>query len=242
MNKITIFLLFAMSLFLTSCLDVVEEMYLNRDGSGKYTVTIDMSQLFADEFMKSMIQSSLEQDTTLKLGAGGIPEMDTTIYFKDLPAGQKGSKPEFWNKVTSNIVMSDKQGKFLTSIHLNFDKIEDIAYLYENMGALGEGNAQLGGLAGEGGVLPTGVAYAVAKNMLSRKSAKPEAADEGEEMAMMKMILGSATHKTIYHLPGAVKKVTIPGAKVNGKTVTVEASLVDVMEGKANLDGGIKFK
>ncbi len=244
MNKITILLLSAMSFFLTSCLDVVEEMYLNRDGSGKYTVTIDMSQLFADDFMKSMIKSSLEQDTTLNIGGGdGMPEMDTVIYFKDLPAEQKGADPAFWDKVSSNIVMSEKQGKFLTSIQLNFGKLEDIAYLYENMGALGESNAQLGGLAGEGGVLPTGVVYSVVKNVLTRKSAAVQApADAGEEMEMMKMFLGSATHRIVYHMPGAVKKVTVPGAKVEGKMVTVEASLIDVMEGKAKLDGGIKFK
>lgn len=240
MNKVTILVLVAISFFFTSCLDVVEEIYLNKDGSGKYTVTIDMSGLFADDFMKSMIQSSLAEQEGMDL-SNGFPEMDTVIYFKDLPADQKGDNPEFWNKVTSNIVMSDEQGKFITSINLNFDNADDITYLYANLGRMGEGNAQLGGLAGEGGVLPSGVVYNLAKNTIGRKSAKPEAA-EGEEMEMMKMFLGSATHRVVYHLPGNAKKVTIPGAVIKGKTVTTEASLVDVMEGKAQLDGTIKYK
>jgi hypothetical protein len=240
MNKVTILVLLAISFFFTSCLDVVEEIYLNKDGSGKYTVTIDMSGLFADDFMKSMIQSSLAEQEGMNL-SDGFPEMDTVIYFKDLPADQKGSDPAFWNKVTSNIVMSDKQGKFITSINLNFDKASDITYLYQNLDRMGEGNAQLGGLAGEGGVLPSGVVYTLAKNVIGRKSAKVEAA-EGEEMEMMKMFLGSATHRVVYNLPGNAKKVTIPGAVVKGKTVTVEAPLVDVMEGNAKLDGTIKFK
>lgn len=241
MNKLTFLLLFAMSFFFTSCLDVVEEVYLNRDGSGKYSVTIDMSSLFADDFMKSMIQSSLEQDSTLNM-SGGIPEMDTMIYFKDMPADQKGSNPAFWNRVNSQIVMSEEKGKFLTTINLDFEKTSDIAYLYDNIGSMGQGNPQLSGMAGEGGVLPSGVAYSLAKNVLTRKSTKPQAAEESEEMDMMKMFLGSATHRTIYHLPGNVKKVSMPGAIVNGKTVTMEASLVEVMEGKAQLDGTIKFK
>lgn len=244
MNKLTILFLLVVSFFLTGCLDVVEEMYLNRDGSGKYTVTIDMSGLFEDEFMKSMIKSSLEQDSTLNLGgANGLPEMDTTIYFKDMPADQMGGNREFWNRVHSKIVMSETKGKFFTSINLDFASAADIAYLYENIGKIGENNSQLSGLAGEGGLLPTNVAYAVTKNMLSRKTPKPaEKAEEGEEMEMMKMFMGSANFRTIYHLPGNVKKVTIPNAKIEGKTVTVEASMLDIMDGKASMDGTIKFK
>ena len=241
MNKLTFLLLFAMSLALTSCLDVVEEIYLNRDGSGKYSVTIDMSALFADDFMKSMIQSSLEQDSTLNM-SGGIPEMDTVIYFKDMPAEQKGDNPDFWNRVNSQIAMSDENGKFMTTINLDFTKLSDITYLYDNIGSIGEGNPQLSGMAGEGGVLPTGVAYSIAKNVLTRKSANQQAAEESEEAEMMKMFLGSATHRIIYHLPGNAKKVSTKGAIVNGKTVTIEASLVDVMDGKAQLDGTIQFK
>lgn len=245
MNKLTILLLLVVSFFLTGCLDVIEEMYLNRDGSGKYSVTIDMSGLFEDEFMKSMIKSSLEQDTTLKLGGngGGLPEMDTIIYFKDMPSEQMGGNPDFWKRVHSKIVMSETQGKFFTSINLDFASAADITYLYENIGKIGESNSQLGGLAGEGGLLPTNVGYILTKNLLTRKTPKPaEKATEGEEMEMMKMFLGSASFRTIYHLPGNVKKVTIPNAKIEGKTVTVEAAMLDIMDGKASMDGTIKFK
>jgi len=246
MNKLTILLLLVVSFFLTGCLDVIEEMYLNRDGSGKYSVTIDMSGLFEDEFMKSMIKSSLEQDTTLKLGGGdggGLPEMDTIIYFKDMPSEQMGGNPDFWKRVHSKIVMSEEKSQFFTSINLDFASTADIAYLYENIGKIGESNSQLGGLTGDGGFLPTNVGYTLAKNLLTRKTPKPaEKTEEGEDMEMMKMFLGSANHRIIYHLPGNVKKVTIPNAKTNGKTVTIEAALIDIMDGKANMDGTIKFK
>lgn len=245
MNKLTILLLLTVSFFLTGCLDVVEEMYLNRDGSGKYSITIDMSGLFEDEFMKSMIKSSLEQQEAdgLNLGGNGLPEMDTIIYFKDMPAEQKGGNPEFWNRVQSKIVMSETQGKFFTSINLDFASTADIAYLYDNIGKIGESNAQLGGLTGDGGLLPNNVGYTFAKNILTRKTPKTAAkAEEGEDMEMMKMFMGSANYRTIYHLPGNVKKVTIPKAKIQGKTVMVEAPMLDMMDGKASMDGTIKFK
>lgn len=39
-------------LFLISCFDIIEEVYLKRDGLGKYIVIIDMSGLMSDGFMK----------------------------------------------------------------------------------------------------------------------------------------------------------------------------------------------
>ncbi len=244
MRKIVLSLLFVLPFLLTSCLEVVEELRLNRNGSGQYSITIDMSKLFADDFMKSMIKSSLEEqaNSNLKLGQNGLPEIDTIIYFKDLPAEQKGDKPEFWNKVSSQVMMSEAKNQFLTTIRLNFDKLEDIAYLYENLNAIGQNNAQLGGLTDQGGVLPTGVIYTLAGGVLTRKSPKTEAPASGEEAEMMKMFLEGATHRVVYNLPGKVKKVSVKGAKINGQTVVTEASLIDIMDGKGNLDGTIKFK
>lgn len=241
MNKFSFLIVFALSFFLTGCLDVMEEIHLNRDGSGKYAVTIDMSKLFSDDFMKEMIKSSLQEEGGLNIGDGGFPEMDTVIYFKNLPEEQKGDRPEFWDKVRSNIVMSDEKGQFQTVILLDFDSPEDIAYLFANLDAIGEGGGQLASPT-VGGVLPTGVMYSVAKNVLTRKSGKAESETEGEEMEMMKMFLGEATYKTVYHLPGKVVKANIPGAKVDNNTVTVEADLLDIWEGNATLDGAIKYK
>ena len=241
MNKLPFLIVFTLSFFLTGCLDVMEEIHLNRDGSGKYAVTIDMSKLFSDDFMKEMIKSSLREEGGLNIGNEGFPEMDTVIYFKNLPEEQKGDRPEFWDKVRSNIVMSDEKGQFQTVIHLDFDSTEDIAYLFANLDAIGEGGGQLASPT-MGGVLPSGVAYSVAKNVLTRKSGKATSETEGEEMEMMKMFLGEATYKTVYHLPGKVVKANIPGAKVDNNTVTVEADLLDIWEGNATLDGAIKYK
>jgi hypothetical protein len=241
MKKLPFLAVFALSFFLTGCLDVMEEIHLNRDGSGKYAVTIDMSKLFSDDFMKEMIKSSLQEEGSLSLGEDGFPEMDTIIYFENLPEDQKGKRPEFWNKVRSNIVMSEEKGQFRTVILLDFDSMEDIAYLFDNLDAISEGSGQLASPT-MGGVLPTGVAYAVAKNVLTRKSRKVESDTVGEELEMMKMFLGGASYRTVYHLPGKVVKANIPGAKVDNNTVTVEVDLLDVWEGNASLDGTIKYK
>ena len=55
------------------------------------------------------------------------------------------------------------------------------------------------------------------------------------------MFLGTAKYTTIYNLPNRVKKVKMANAKIDGNTVTVENSMLDIMEGKAKLDGQISF-
>jgi len=45
---------------------------------------------------------------------------------------------------------------------------------------------------------------------------------------MMKMFLGTAKYKTIYNLPSRVKKTKIANAKINGNTVTVENSMLEI--------------
>ena len=63
-----------------------------------------------------------------------------------------------------------------------------------------------------------------------------------EDMAMLKMFMTNSNLKTTYRFPGSVKKSSIPNSVVNNNEVTVSIPLLDLMEGKANMDGEIKFK
>ncbi|MCB0568646.1 MAG: hypothetical protein KDC66_02735, partial [Phaeodactylibacter sp.] len=81
MKKIILYLLGGSLLFLTSCIETLEEIYLNKDGSGKYSLTLDMSELFANPMMKAMLDEAAKEgaaDAGLNLG-----QMDTIIYLKE---------------------------------------------------------------------------------------------------------------------------------------------------------------
>lgn len=248
MKKLIVLFMGCCLLFLSSCINMVEEMYLNRDGSGKYTLTFDMSGLFSDPFMKGMMEESLkgeEKPGLFGFKEGEDMELDTVIYFKDMPAEekQKLDRPDFWNKVVMRMTMSESQKKFVTTLELDFDDVGDIDYFYKNLDKLGN-NSQLGGeLMGPGGFLGGGALFELKKKRLTRLSTeKPENLMKGDEMEFVKMFFGSSSYKTIYHLPGKVKKVTLKGAEVNGKTVTVNTPFLELIEGKANQEGEIKFK
>jgi hypothetical protein len=235
--KKTVLLLLGISLvFLTGCIETLEEVYLNKDGSGKYNITFDMSEFFGNPMMKGMMEEAMKEgevDSSLPLG-----ETDTIIYLKDQP-DVKG----IMSKAVVRIKMSDAEGVFMMNMSFPFENVKQIDQFFQEFNE--QGGAQAAGpMAGGAGMfMPSGL-FAFSKGKLTRNKA-PQAEDSilaGEEGEFMKMFLSSAQYVSVYHLPGKVKKTTIKGAKVNGKTVTVEQSLLDIMEGNAIVDGDILFK
>lgn len=244
MRKFAILFLFGSLITLTGCLDVVEEIYLNRDGSGKYMLKLDMSSLFSDPFMKSMMEQAMEQEGVTR-GEGNKLEQDTVIYLKDMPDSVRRGldRPEFWENVVMRMTMSESQKKMVTTIELPFKQLSDITYFFENIDQLGAGeNMGAGGMLG-GGMLGATASYQLSgKNFTRSQSASALSDQNDDDMQMLKMFLSSATYKTIYHMPGKVRKTTIPNADIDNNTVTVETGYLDMLDGKAKLDGQIKFK
>jgi len=244
MKKLIFGLLLSSCVLLTGCIDIVEEMTLNKNGSGIYTFTIDMSSILQLGSLKDLMnQAGADAEAQKKLGMDKM-EKDTTIYFKDMPAELKAEtgNPDFWKKAQMNMKMSEKDKKFLVQMKLDFDKIEDIEFFFKNMSkVMKDGAGSMGGMPTDG-LAPTSVAFKLAKKSLTRlPTVKAENAPGTEDLEMMKMFLGTAKYKTIYNLPSRVKKTKIANAKINGNTVTVENSMLEILEGKAKLDGEISF-
>lgn len=249
MKKWIIFPLIALVSFgLTGCFDIVEEFHLNKNGSGKYNVTMDMSSLMSDGMMKGMLKEQLKGEMGEDEGeTEDLPmEKDTVIYLKDSPGFDNATAEEqkLIEKIVMHMTMSESKEKMLINISFPFDKVSDIEAITQAMQKIG-GGEQLGGIMpGGSGLMPGGESkFLLKKGMLTRTPApKMEKGEDEDGLEMMKMFLGTASFKTIYHLPGKVKKVSIPNAEVEGSTVTVTNTLLDLLEGKAKIDGDIKFK
>ena len=52
-----------LALLTTGCFEMLEDLYVNADGSGKYQITIDMSGMFSDPFMGEMMKQGLQEET-----------------------------------------------------------------------------------------------------------------------------------------------------------------------------------
>lgn len=251
MRKWMIVLVCACSLCLTSCINMLEEVFLNRDGSGKYLITMDMGELMSNPMMKGALQETAEE--------GGAPkelEKDTVIRMIDMaqPGLLTAEEINLAKGMEMRMHMSESKGEMTIVLDMPFKNIDDLAKIGEIMQKIkpqeGDESADpLGGAGMLGGMTSTQKQFEVSKNTFTRLPVaaqmdmmKQMFGGDGEEMEMVKMLFGSATYKTVYHMPGKVKKAKIDGAKIEGNTVTVSNTFLDIMEGKAKLDGQIKFK
>ncbi len=240
-KKWLFFLSAAALMTFTSCFEMVEEVYLNKDGSGKYLVTIDMSELFSDPMMKGLMEEAAKEQT----GGADALEIDSIVRFAELPsaAGLSEQDKSVLKPLVMHMNMSESKGQMVIRMEYPFKELDDIRKMGEALAKVEgeEGNPMMGG--------PTGLmkgnqaSFTLKKKVLSRLPTKMDnELMDSENMEFAKMFLESAKYRTIYHLPGKVKKTTIPNAKVEGSTVTVENGMLDIMEGTAKLDGDIKFK
>lgn len=243
MNKSLLFLTLAMSFFMTSCFDMVEEIYLNRNGSGKYVYTIDMSSLMSDPMMgQIMAQSMNEQMGTETL------EIDSVIRFSEMeqaPASFTAEEKALFNKIEMNLLMSQSKGKGIITISFPFDKMSQVNQFNALLSKLqNEGDGGSLGMAGMG-MSPITSEFSVNGKTFNRKTTstgKPSDQMDEETLSMARMMFTEATLKTIYHLPGRVRSTTLKEAAVDGKTVTTTFNLMDILDGNVDYNGQIKFK
>lgn len=252
MKKWMFLLVCTCSLFLTGCINILEEVFLNRDGSGKYTITMDMSEMMSNPMMKGALQEAAE-------GApeGTMPEKmekDTIMHYTDMakPGQLSAADARLLKDVVMKMRMSESKNEMFITIDMPFKHIDELAKIGEAMQKIqpeesDEAAGPLGGMGAFGGMTSAEKQFELNKKTLVRLpvAAQAQMMKEmfGEEqMEMAKMLFGGATYKTVYHLPGKVKKAKIAGAVVDGNTVTVSNGFIDILEGKVKFDGEIKFK
>ena len=228
---------------LSSCLNIIEELQLNRDGSGVYLLTFDLNKMMDDEFTKNMLHQMIEEQGSLSYKQDSLIKIDSTLYFRDMPEvdRRKMGNAEFWNRVKLLVKADEKEKMMQFSLQIDFDEITDIDYFYQNLDKLEAQNA-FGNTWSQNSWVPENMLFELKKKKLIRLSAPQQSELKGEELDFAKMFFQDATYKTIYHLPGKVKKTSIPGANIDTNTVTVIHNFIDVLEEKAAMEGEIKFK
>lgn len=235
MRKVYLLLLLA-SVTLTSCLNIIEEIVLNRDGTGQFTYTLDMGSVFENEFTKSIFQSDPGASDLMK-------DKDSTIYGKDLSEADKAGNPDLWNRVETRFQVNEAQKKFIIKINLPFKNTEEINYLLKNMStamaSTDTAAAFKSGMAdGMGAAI---VNYSLGKKTIIRNTI-PANNPEKVEPGMAELLFADASYKVVYHLPGKVKKTNINDAVITGNTVETSMPMADMMGSKFKIDGSIRYK
>jgi hypothetical protein len=250
----TVTLTLVLGLALTSCFDILEEIELNKDGSGVYKMTMDMGEMLSSPFMRMALEEQMKENGELDASE---MKMDSVINYLESPnAGElTAAERAVIAKLDARMSMDMEAGEGGFFMVLPFDNVEEINILQEGLEKLDEedgeeaaedGGNPFAGMFGGGGMQPSDSRFRLQKRTLIREVTVGELPFddmEDESLDMVKMMFEGATMTTIYRLPGKVKSTTIEGAEVDGKTVTVSYDLVELFEGQIPDTGGeIKFK
>ena len=241
----------ALALLTTGCFEMLEDLYVNADGSGKYQITIDMSSMFSDPFMGDMMKQGLKEET----GEESL-EIDSLLSFTDmteggLPPTLTDSDRDILNRTEMRLRMSESEEIGKITITFPFKDFAELNEFNKTMAKIDDEGGQSGMSSMMGGSTNfTGgeTLWDLSGRTLTRtvSAVDPDALVEemgGEEMMeMAKMMMSDATYTTTYHLPGRVKKCSIPDAEVDGKNVSVSYDFLDFFEDAPEVGGTIKFK
>lgn len=262
LKRLTVITLLSVVVFgLNGCISIIEKINLNKDGSGEYELTFDMGNMMMmlkNLDLGSMMGEEGKDDT--KLPDDAFEKKDTVINLYDMLAESSSEvdRADFWKKANLSVKMDGDEGVFLTKIKFAFKETKDITYFYENLSKLSEGgdanlgmaSGLLGGLGGDG-MTSGSNEYIMKGRKFTRKSASMNLDDmEGiddsmkDQLQMVKMFMASATYTTVYSFQKKVKSVSNKESVISEdkKTVTTEVSLVDMLEGKGDINNEIKLK
>lgn len=206
-----------------ACLEMEEEISLEKKGNGTYRMTVDMSQMME---MLSGFMGEGEDPTAETFG-----QMDSAIQ-------ESVSKLREMEGISN--VSSQSEGYRFT-IQYDFRSIDDLNDANVNSDLTGAGSPF--------GDSEMGPNYSLIKRTFERQSVPisdllGELEDEEGSLEMVKMFMGDAVYKQVYRMPGKVKSTTNEKSviSVDGKTVTTEIPMLDWMEGTADIGNKIKFK
>jgi len=224
LRLISVFLF--VGLLTTACFDLEEEISLNKNGSGRYTTRIDMSQLVtmiqamggdAQEMQEGMNHSmdSTLQDMRDKLaGIEGISQVTTDMENNVFAISYNFANVEALNLATGKSDLAGSQ----SGMNLDMGDVENFAF---SKGKFSRADAPL-----------------------DQAMAQMEESGDDQSMDMARMMMGDAGYTLIYHFPGQVKSMTNERATLSAdrKTVRLNANFIDLMDGSYNIGNDIRFK
>jgi len=245
-------------IFLSSCVEINEDINISKNGSGEYSMNMDMSKLL--ELMQSYLgKEEMEKQVPQK-------KMDTTIHFSSfvdtstsIPADKKALLRE--GQLHMNMQMDEKV--FKTDMHFPFKNMGQLEQLYSSMsdGSLGTGQLLKGltpskndSSASDNQQSPdfgqfNNIYTFTSKNgFLSRKvnTEKFNALKENPQYAQMKQAgdMGMEIPYTVtIHLPKPAKSVGNSLAKLSDdkKTVTIKYNLTELLEHPEKFEYSIEY-
>lgn len=255
--------LFALLIMVSAsgCFNIIEKLQLNKDGSGEWELTIDMSGMMS--FMSMMAEEGYDSEGQSENEVIKLRDLPDSLMAKlEYPEISKNGSVSFTADTEKEIMemgwklsfnsVSDIP-KFMADSEIAQDAMEGGSFL-EDMTADDEEEyddeyeeeEDEGGFFG-GDTEPylfwkSGELSRVPSESMNFSYMMGEEDGDDESMEMMKMFFSDATYTVEYTLPGKIMKVSDPSYTVKGKVVSKDLDFLDMIEGKEDGSINIKYK
>ena len=258
MRKITFLFLSLFAFALTGCLDTVEEITVNADGTGMYQTTMDMGGMF------DMIEMMAAMDTSTngqlkKLSEKDIDSVMSLRSFTDTSSTLTAEQKALFADATMHMTMKQKDKVFKIAMNHPFNNLADVQKIIE-LNSEGKGvdllaknkqDAQDMPATENKNSFPSVNNYydvTIKNGLIERKvnEEKLAALKNNEQFNEMKGagdIMSSITYNTIIHLPKAAKKAEGEKIKLSAdkKTITIKSTLMDLFNDPKSLGFVIEY-
>lgn len=256
MKKYLLAPLLLLSLVLTSCIDIVEEINLTASGAGNYTTKVNMSGMF--EMMEGIAAMDTSQRSN-ELSKLTEQKLDSSFSFKsftDTSTKLTAAQKKFFSEGTVRMQMNGKEKQFFVTVNFPFQNVQDIKMIGKGTGGTG-GLDLLGKAAGGSGLgagaeqnLPTMDVFDLnfGAGLLERKVNKAkleEARSSGQFKEAEKAVemLSQMKMTTIIHLPKPAKKASGDALQLSADkmTVTISTNFADLVNNPAVLAYRVEY-
>jgi hypothetical protein len=250
MKKLTYLLLLVVAFATSGCFEMLEDVYVNKDGTGKYQLTMDMSSLFSDPFMGEIMKQSMKEE-------GGLEtlEIDSLIPVASmqeggLPSSITAKERQLLDRTEIRMRLSETESIGKLTISFPFTSMAELNDFQTAFAKLNEEGGEQGGMMGMMGTSsnPSGKSTwsmngrAITRVVDQADAAAAMAGLDEETLNMMKMFMAESNFTTTYHLPGKVQSCNIKNAQVDDKQVVVKYGFLELLEDQPDTGGTIKFK
>jgi len=201
---------------MAGCIDIVEEIFINKDGSGIYRYSLQMSdEQQAEAFLKD---KGSFYDTTFRVADMQDPVVHTFKY------------PDIMKKVSVRMQAQKSGSSINVTIELPFDHPGEIAMFQKDMARYDSTFFSV----------HSHIELSNGK-LIHRRIPNPFLQEEKFNLIATRL-LKDATFKTIYHLPRRIRKHNIPQGTASKKELTQRLMYLDVINGSLQLQNEITFR
>ncbi len=237
MKKIISAVSVSLLLVLSGCFDIREEIFLEKNGSGRYTSTIDMSQL---KEMLTALKSMMPDSS----GGGGKDE------FSEL--NSLDSLQQLWKDIDQvpgiTDVKREKKDDMVFQVSFRFADINALNTAMTKRNKNEDPEKIVSGdfySFSKGNFACNDTSFGGLNDVMKGMNSGAEGGSDSTAMAlnMMKGFMGDMKYTSIYHLPGKVSSYSNKEAKLSedGKTLTLEINFSDT-EKPQSLKNNIQYK